>query len=392
MSDLLPCPNCGCSDVIHRDESCWTVPDEICCEGCGFFTSREFWQSIPRQEKLSSEYDPPSTTDIVGFCRWLSRRWELAFEDRRREYSAATSNWASILGGSCLRQMYLVRVGADRKPHSARTMAIFHSGNMIEADTINFMRAEMEIDWIRSQEAAPKTNLNIGSRIDGGLKGARQHDEPVVIGEVKRLNQHEWRKVTDCDPQGIHDLLTKCSWWARKYPYQLSAYINLYEESGGILILREPSSGWAKFVPMERGSPIDVKLWKEIQTRAKYINACVEAKDCPEPIPYDSSICGMCDFNSVSCFPEHQHEGIEVLTHPDVLTAAAEYLELRDIARDLTAKKAWLRDIILATKRDHIMLGDVAEVTVRGDKTKTVTIKRPKGGDLFFGDDEDEDE
>jgi hypothetical protein len=327
---------------------------------------------------------------VVGFARYLSKRWEKAFEDKRRESGPAYSNYASSIGSPCLRQLFYQRVGAEREPFSARTLAIFESGNMLERDTLNFLRAEMEIDVIRSQEAAPKTDLNIGCRIDGGVRGIRQHNQPYLVIEVKRINRNEWNKITDCDVQGIHDMLNRCSFWVQKYPFQGSAYIHLYNEAGVIFALREPSSGWCKFVPMIKDSPIDLELWRKIQTRAKYINACVEANDCPEPIPY-SQVCKMCDYRETVCHPERQHEGVEVLTHPDILQAAEEFLELRDMARAFAEKKAYLRELILATKRDHIMLGDVAEVIVRGDKTKTVTIKRPKGGALFFGDEDYDD-
>jgi hypothetical protein len=288
-----------------------------------------------------------------------------------------------------MRQLYYQRIGAEKEPHSARTLAIFESGNMLERNTVDFLRAEMEIEWVRSQQAAPKTELNIGCRIDGGIRGIRQQDQPLLIAEVKRVNRNEWAKITDCDQQGIHDML-RAAWWIRRYPYQGSAYLHLYGEPGVIFILREPSSGWAKFVPLVKDSPIDLQLWGEIQTRAKYLNACVEANDCPEPIPFNKSVCGMCDYRDTVCHPAKQHEGVEVLDHPDVVTAAAEYLELREFAQKLNEKREYLREIAIATGRDHIMLGDVAEVKVRGDKTKTVTIRRPKGGSLFFGEDNDE--
>jgi hypothetical protein len=321
--------------------------------------------------------------------RW---RRDRALEDRRRENAPATSNYASLLGHICLRVLFYSRMGAEKKPHSVRTMAVFRSGEMVEREVTNFMRTEMDLDIVRSQEAAPKTDLLIGCRIDGGARGIHQTDQPYVLIEAKRLNTHQWQKVTDCDIQGVHDLLSeRTGWWTTKYIWQAVAYIRLYNEPGLVFVLMDPSTGLEKYVPLPADAPIVDEIWKKIQTRAKYINACVEANDCPDPIPYSKQICGMCDYKDVSCFPERQHEGVEVLSHPDILQAAEEFLELRDMARAFAEKKAYLRELILATKRDHIMLGDVAEVTVRGDKTKTVTIKRPKGGALFFGS-EDEDE
>lgn len=337
-------------------------------------------------DETENVYIVPPTDDVVGFARWLSRRWHQAFEDLRQPRRAATSNWASLLGHPCLRHIYYKRTGAEETPISARAQAIFESGNEIERQTVNFMRTELELEWVRSQEGVPKDHLNIGSRIDGGIRGVRAKGDPYILAEVKRVNRQQWDKITDGDIQGIHDMLERCAWWIRKYPFQGAAYLHYFREHGLIFVLREPSSGWAKFVPMPADAPITLQLWDEIEQRATFINAAVEAEQVPDRMLWDKQVCGMCDFAQTACFPEQEHAGTDILDHPDLVAAAREFVDLKAMARRAEELKAYLREIAIQTDCDRVVIGDVleAKVTTTAAGDKSVRISELEGS-LFFG-------
>lgn len=329
-------------------------------------------------------YIAPSTNDVVGFARWMGRRWIRAFEDRRRAPLEASSNWASSIGHPCPRILYYQRTGAEKKQHSARTMMVFERGNAMERDTVDILRTEMGIDWIRSQVAAPKDDLNIGIRLDGAVRGRLNDSDPYLITEVKAVNAREFAKITDGDIQGIHDMLERCSWWIQKHPYQVAVYLRYFQEPGAIIIVREPSSWGAKFVPMPADAPIVSVLWDRVEERAKATNAAVEAREVPEPMAYDKSACGMCDYAETVCFPERHNEGVEVLTHPDVVTAAREFMEIKETVSRATGLQDYLREIVLATGRDRVILGDAVEAKVApAGKGKSVRFS-PLRGDLLF--------
>jgi len=332
-------------------------------------------------------YLAPHTSDPIGFCRWLGQRWKRAYEDRRRESFPAASNYASSLGHDCLRHLWYQRTGAERKPFEARTMMVFERGNTIERETVEFMRAEMEIDWVRSQQSAPKDSLNIGMKIDGGIRGRHNQSDAYLIAEIKTMNSREFARITDCDVQGIHDMLS-ASWWIKKYPFQGVCYLHYLQEDAVIFVLRDPSSWGCKFVPLLKDSPIYLQLWDEIQTKAKAVNAAVASGECPEPIPFHKSICGMCDYADTACHPTKHNEGVEVLTHPDVVKAAREFMDIKDSVSRANGLKEYLREIVLQTGNDRVIIGDSVEATVRkAGKGKAVKFTPlDMAGDLLFDD------
>jgi len=327
-------------------------------------------------------YLTPHTTDVVGFAQWMGRRWRQAFADLRRENGPALSNWASLLGHQCLRHIYYKRTGAEAKETRPETQAIFESGNLIERDTISVVRQLLELDWIRSQDSVPKDELNIGAKIDGGIRGLYNVEDPYLLTEVKRVNAREWAKITDGEIQGIHDMRDKCAWWIQKYVTQGAIYLHYFKEPGLIFILREPSSGWAKFVPMPADAQITIELWEEAKAKAQTINAHLEAEQLPERIPWDKQICGMCDFADTVCYPERANKGAEVLDHPNLVKAARELVAVQAAAKRLRELKDYLREIVLQTEIDHVVIGDALEAKVSSSGAVRFTELK---GEFFFG-------
>lgn len=329
-------------------------------------------------------YLQPHTTNVQSFARWLGKRWKQAFRDNIRSFGAAMSNYASSIGHPCIRSLYYSRVGAERIPIEPRLQMIFRRGEVMEDDTISFLRSEMDVEWVRSQQSAQKDHLNIGMRIDGGIRGRMNRGDPVLIAEVKTTGPNEFRKIARDDIQGLHDMLTKCSWWLGKHVYQVVCYLKYFDEPGAIIIVRDPVSWDAKFLPMPADSPLVDKLWTEIEHKASTINDAVETEQEPPRIPYNKKICGMCDFATTVCFPEKEYAGTEILTHPDLVGAAKELLKLRDFVNRADEIKAYLREIVLQTGCDSVVVGDVLEAKVlKSGDSKIVRMNKLKG--LFFG-------
>lgn len=324
-------------------------------------------------------YLAPPTSDVVEYARWLDMRFRKAFADLRQEYGPATSNYASNVGHPCLANQYYRRVGAERTPIKPETQAIFESGDMWERETVSFMRAEMDQEWAKAQTGFPKDELNIGCRIDGGFRPIRARDQRLIVGEIKRVNAREFKKIAPGGIQGIHDMLNRCSWWIRKYLFQGASYLHYSGEHGLIFILREPQSGWAKFVPMPADADITKEIWKQCESNARIINAAVESKQVPERMQWDKQVCGMCDYANTVCFPETQNLGMEVLAHPSMLADVAEYLGTLEAVKMHNAARDRIRYAVLHTKKDHVLLGQYAEARVRKSGTgKSVHITKIK--------------
>ena len=77
--------------------------------------------------------------------------------------------------------------------------------------------------------------------------------------------------------------------------------------------------------------PIDYEMGERDLKTAEEVNAHVEAGTLPDRIPYDNSICGLCDFDAI-CQPISKAELEEVT--PEQIKLLNDYLELEQSKKD----------------------------------------------------------
>lgn len=167
-------------------------------------------------------------------------------------------------------------------------------------------------------------HLHISGKIDGLCPLKKKLPEPFsrlreIPAEIKTVGPHFWNST-----ETIEDIKTHSKHWIQKYPSQLNNYLVMGNAPGGFLIIvtfgKKP-----RILPML----FDEDLWEYDRRRVEKVNAHVDAKTYPEPMPFDPTICGMCDFNHI-CTPLKSTGIIEI---PEVNEIELQmYLELKDQA------------------------------------------------------------
>jgi len=104
---------------------------------------------------------------------------------------------------------------------------------------------------------------------------------------------------------------------------------------GGLLILvtfgKKP-----RLLPML----FDEKLWEEDSRRVRSVNAYVQKKKYPPPMPFDATVCGMCDFDYL-CAPLKASTTLVEIDAIDEMELEI-YLDLKEQNRQFTEMKAKL--------------------------------------------------
>lgn len=164
--------------------------------------------------------------------------------------------------------------------------------------------------------------LRISGKIDGmvatngKLPVAFQSVKEVPV-EVKSTSPHFWDST-----KTIEDIKRHSKFWISKIPSQLNTYFVFTHSPGGLLILctfgKRP-----RIIPML----FDKALWEEDCRVVKSVNYHVRMKKYPEPMPFDPTICGMCDFDHI-CTPLKTTGLIELNTVDEIELEM--YLELKD--------------------------------------------------------------
>lgn len=239
-------------------------------------------------------------------------------------------NWASEIHHPCLKHLVHCRVDwKQRQPISIESMWRVKEGIRIESEVKKWY---LDIDYeITQSQRKFKTDdpgmeefyeLWISGKIDGMSPLKRKLPAPFshlreAPAEVKTVNPNYWNST-----KTVEDIKQHPKFWINKIPSQLNIYLAFTRSPGGFLIIvtfgKKP-----RILPML----FDQALWDRDRAVARKVNAHVEAGTYPEPIPFDPTVCGMCDFNHI-CKPIAPTKMSQI--DPLDIFKLEMYLELKD--------------------------------------------------------------
>lgn len=239
-------------------------------------------------------------------------------------------NWASEAHHPCLKNLVHLRVDwKKRQPIGLDGRWRVDEGIRIESEVKKWF-IDIGYELTQSQRKFKTDDpgmeefydLWISGKIDGMSPLNRKLPEPFshlreAPAEVKTVNPNYWNST-----KTIEDIKRHQAFWIAKIPSQLNTYLAFTKSPGGFLIIvtfgKKP-----RILPML----FDQELWDHDRAVARKVNAHVEAGTYPEPMPFNATVCGMCDFNHI-CQPIRptKMKGIDPLD----IFKLEQYLEFKD--------------------------------------------------------------
>jgi CRISPR/Cas system-associated exonuclease Cas4 (RecB family) len=194
-------------------------------------------------------------------------------------------------------------------------------------------------------------------KIKGKIDGVWRVEGTNYPVEVKSISPYYWDST-----RTVEDIKKHSKFWIRKITSQLNIYMLMMGIPGGFLALvtfgKRP-----RILPML----IDYELGEQDIQTAEAVNAHVAVRTYPDPIPFDPSVCGLCDFDHL-CQPV-KHTPFTSGVGPAEETDLKRYCDLRenevaeykDLEKKLIGKKEkpgifyghdlMVGDIVISTNR-----------------------------------------
>jgi len=234
----------------------------------------------------------------------MSQRLD-AQKPAREPYDHSAYNWASEVPHPCLKNLVHCRVDwRERKPMEIEGRWRVDEGTRIEWEVKKWL-GNIGFEVTKSQkrlntddpELKEFKSLRLTCKIDGMSPLNRELPDPFsrlreVPAEIKTVNPHFWNST-----KTVIDINRHSKFWIRKMTGQLNIGIALSRNPGGLLVI-------ATFGKKPRIIPMlfDAEMWEFHKSIARKVNKHVRAGTYPEPMPFDATVCGMCDFNHL-CTP-----------------------------------------------------------------------------------------
>lgn len=256
-----------------------------------------------------NEISPPLTKheQIFTAGNALAMHMMAALDDYRQRkrtgnWDHSANNWASQIHHPCLKQLVHKRVDwASEKLPDIHSLYRFEEGDDTESlIKEKLMKVGYELNEAQRRITIPE--YKISGKIDGLLPlhdGLFEQLPPGLEGikgapvEIKSVGPHFWEST-----KTVKDILAHPKFWIQGIPSQLNLYLHALGYPFGLLILKTFGKRW-RILPLI----LDGELLHADFMKAKAVNEHVEAGTYPEPIPFDSSICGLCGFTHMNCHP-----------------------------------------------------------------------------------------
>lgn len=323
---------------------------------------------------------PPTEAEILETAlEEVAMEIEASMDDallksRKAAYPREKYAWASELHHPCLKQLvHARRDWKEKKPMEADALWRIGTGSDYE-DKIRMSLTRAGYELLENQGYLRNEEFFISGKMDGMVAIKKKMPPPfdktrTIPLEVKTINPMFWDSVKTLEAIKNHR-----GWWIRKYPSQLNFYMHEKKAPAGLILLgtfgRRP-----RIIPMV----FDEDLWREDTAQIAKANAHLEKGTTPDPIPFDSSICGMCDFAHI-CNPLRTTTMTTGIT-PDDEIALNFYLDLKvDFDRINSQFEAEKRRLIGDKKKPGKFYGHTAfigdiEIATRDVERKAYEVK-----------------
>jgi hypothetical protein len=205
--------------------------------------------------------------------------------------------YPSQLGHPCDR--YLVwrfTKWQDQRKHDWILQAIFDEGRLHQPSVYHRLE-QLGFDVVRESDRPtqyPVGRAVISGRLDGKIRGFKtERFRPPRVLEIKSMAAYQFDRISS-----IADILASDHYYVREYADQGYIYSFLENLPQGVIALKNKATGVVKMIPFE----LDFGRAEELLQRVERLQPMVDKAIDPEPIPYDSAICGRCPFLHL-CYP-----------------------------------------------------------------------------------------
>jgi len=272
----------------------------------------------------------------------------------RWDHSA--NNWASQIHHPCKKQLVHKRVDwRTEKMPTIDNLYRFEEGN--DGELLikeKMMKVGFTID--EGQRRIYLPDYQISGKIDGTTAFPDDFKFPPGFGnirkapvEIKTISPHFWDQT-----RTLKDILEHPKFWINGIPSQLNIYLHAMKLPFGFLVLKTFGKRWRILAML-----YDEELFLADRVKAEAVNAHVKAGTYPEPIPFDSSICGLCGFTHMNCHPLHA-TGYKELSDGEEAELAL-FCELQDETKaKVKHYETWKEQLIGNEKTPGLYFGQMA--------------------------------
>lgn len=220
----------------------------------------------------------------------------------------------------CDRYMVHSILDWDKRPlHDEGLQAIFDAGNREEES----VKARMAADgWQIIHQQTPFEIKNRAGEIicRGKIDGKILYDKIAIPWEVKSMDGNIFRTITGLDDFQKNPHL-------RKYLRQVQLYMFANNAEAGLFTLSDFRR--EKYIPVA----LDLGECEHILQRLERNWSFVKAKEYPERIEYDNTICGKCPFLHV-CLPDIKNAGAKMIDNQELCADLDRMAELKPLAKE----------------------------------------------------------